>query len=203
MTCETVQRDRIAPVLAAMGDYRAQATQAEQTVTLANSVACETREQYALCGQFLQQAQAQFKYFEGKRKKLTRPFLDCKREVDGWFTPITKAMATVKQVLASKIQAYDQRAAVAQRAALDAIEQAHQQGNQPAVEHHASQLTETPALPGVHKRNRWTFRVTDLGRVPRGFLVLDDRAVRNAIKSGARNVPGLEIYEVESLVARG
>ena len=46
---------------------------------------------------------------------------------------------------------------------------------------------------------RWTFRVVDLYQVPRAYFVLNETAVREAIRGGARTIPGLEIYQDESL----
>lgn len=42
--------------------------------------------------------------------------------------------------------------------------------------------------------SRWTFEVTDINLVPRRLLVLNDRAVKDAIKAGTREIPGLRIY---------
>jgi hypothetical protein len=195
---------RLAPILAAIGDHQTQAQQARATVDLARSLPCETAEQYSACGEFLRQAQQQLGYYEKARKRLTRPLLQAKQEVDGIFKPITTAMAQVKAALAAKLKAYDLRAEQERRAALAAIEQAHAQRNQAAVEHHAQALqAPPPSLQGVHTRKRWTYRVTDAALVPRQFLMVDDRLVRNAIKAGARVVPGLEIFEETSVVARG
>jgi hypothetical protein len=42
---------------------------------------------------------------------------------------------------------------------------------------------------------KWTFRVSDPALVPREYLALDERKVREAIRAGVREIPGLEIYE--------
>lgn len=44
-------------------------------------------------------------------------------------------------------------------------------------------------------RNIWTFKVVDFSKVPVEFLQLNSVAVRDAIKSGVRNINGLEIYQ--------
>jgi len=192
--CNQLAQSRLAPALAAVGDPTEQANQALQTVELARTVPCTSAEEYVQCAKFLKQAQGQMSHYEAVRKRLGKPFLDTKREIDGWFKPITKAMSEVKQVLAGKLKAYDQRIEAERRAALAAVEQAHQQQNQPALDRAAAALAPPlPTVKGVHTRKRWTYRVVALNAVPRGFLMINDQAIRNAIKSGTREVPGLAI----------
>lgn len=201
--CEQVKRDTLAPILAAVGDHQTQAQQARDTIELARALPCATAEQYQTCGEFLRQAQQQLKHYETARKRLTKPLLDAKREVDAIFKPITTAMAAVKEALSDKLLNYDRRAAESKRAALAAIEQAHQTGDQQAVQQHASALeAPPPALKGVHTRKRWTYRVVDWTKIPLNFMLPDHVKIQEAIKSGIREMPGLEIYEETMVVAR-
>ncbi len=52
-------------------------------------------------------------------------------------------------------------------------------------------------------QKRWTFKVLDVADVPRAYLVLDEKAVREAIRQGVREIAGLEIFQDESLAVRG
>jgi hypothetical protein len=50
----------------------------------------------------------------------------------------------------------------------------------------------------------WTFEVVNLNEVPRRYLGLNAETVRNAItKDGVRDIPGLKIFQSESLRVRG
>jgi hypothetical protein len=51
-------------------------------------------------------------------------------------------------------------------------------------------------------RKFWTFKLIDANLVPRKYLVPSDTKIRDAIKGGIRDIPGLEIYEEESLTVR-
>lgn len=51
----------------------------------------------------------------------------------------------------------------------------------------------------ITSRKVWRFEVVDLKLVPRSMLKLDEPAVREAIKLGAREVPGLRIYQADEL----
>ncbi len=50
----------------------------------------------------------------------------------------------------------------------------------------------------------WSFDVVDLNEVPRDYLAVNAEAVRTAIgKAGVRDIPGLRIFQSESLRVRG
>lgn len=55
----------------------------------------------------------------------------------------------------------------------------------------------------IASRKRWTFKVVALNKVPREYMELDEVKVRAAIKSGLRNIAGLEIYEEDGLAVGG
>lgn len=63
----------------------------------------------------------------------------------------------------------------------------------------AAVRTETGAASG---RKVWTFELEDLDKVPREWLRLDEIKVRDAIRAGVRDIPGIRIFEEEKTVFR-
>jgi hypothetical protein len=61
-------------------------------------------------------------------------------------------------------------------------------------------MEETTKVKGITKR--WTFEVTDATAVPREYLVVDETKIRQAITGGERLIPGVRIYQTESLTLR-
>lgn len=57
-------------------------------------------------------------------------------------------------------------------------------------------------LAGVAERKRWVFEVTDASKVPDRFKVVDERLIRQAVKEGARSIPGVNIHEASELAVR-
>lgn len=51
-------------------------------------------------------------------------------------------------------------------------------------------------------RMRWTFQVVDPAQIPRDFLAVDEKKIRAAVAQGAREIPGVSIYEEETLATR-
>lgn len=55
----------------------------------------------------------------------------------------------------------------------------------------------------VATRKAWDFEVVDAEKVPRLYLVVDEAALRKAVRSGLRDIPGVRIYEKETLSVGG
>ena len=56
----------------------------------------------------------------------------------------------------------------------------------------------------AYTRKTWTFEVVDLDQVPRDYMSLDVDVVREAInKDAVREIPGLRIFQMETLHVRG
>lgn len=43
--------------------------------------------------------------------------------------------------------------------------------------------------------SEWCYRIKNISRIPRAYMIVNDRAIKQAIKSGVRKIAGLEIYE--------
>lgn len=48
----------------------------------------------------------------------------------------------------------------------------------------------------------WAFEVVDPDAIPRGYLTLDEKAIKTAIAEGAREISGLRIYQAERFSVR-
>ena len=55
--------------------------------------------------------------------------------------------------------------------------------------------TRTETGTSSYQAKAWTFKLIDINQVPREFMALDEKRVRDHIKSGTRFIPGIEIYE--------
>jgi hypothetical protein len=74
----------------------------------------------------------------------------------------------------------------------------------------AAQVAQAPALANtiraaggsVTGRQVWKWEVEKPEDVPREYLMVDEVAVERMVKAGARNIPGIRIFPVESLQVR-
>jgi hypothetical protein len=45
------------------------------------------------------------------------------------------------------------------------------------------------------ERKTWTFEIEDATQIPREFLMVDEKGIRAAVKNGAREIPGVRIFQ--------
>ena len=109
------------------------------------------------------------------------------------------------QRLAVDAQSFDERRRAAEelRLAEEASERAEMMNRRASA---APQPTHIRGDYGAvaYVTRSWTFEVVDLDRVPREYMSLDVEVVRETIaRDGVREIPGLRIFQAESLRVRG
>lgn len=99
----------------------------------------------------------------------------------------------------------------AQEAARRLQEQINQEAKEKGVE---PPIVPTPVIPkaktitrteegaSASQRTVWEFEVTDITKVPREYLMLDKTKVKQAIKMGIRQIPGIKIFESKKTILR-
>jgi hypothetical protein len=68
-------------------------------------------------------------------------------------------------------------------------------------------VQETPKITrteggSASQRKAWTFEVIDAGAIPREFLMVDEAQIRDAVKMGVREIPGVRIFEETKVIFR-
>jgi len=63
----------------------------------------------------------------------------------------------------------------------------------------------TPKVDGIAVKKTWDFRVVDESKLPRKYLSVNAQAIRAEVKAmrGETSIPGVEVFEVESISAAG
>lgn len=73
---------------------------------------------------------------------------------------------------------------------------------------------EAPVLPdppkvtytdagSVYQRKDWVHEITDANKIPREYLMPNEKKIKDAIKAGVRAIPGVNIFEQSTTVTRG
>jgi len=160
------------------------------------------------------------KLIETKRKEVTKPLLDRKKEIDNFAKEITAELNDAVKGLRSQILTYKQEQERKRQEELRRIEEEKRKKEEELkaklaaeeeikpeevqefkeIRAEEQKLQSAPAPSGIRKQ--WTFELVDLNKVPHQYLMLDEAKVKAAIKLGVRDIPGIRIFQKESLVLR-
>lgn len=70
------------------------------------------------------------------------------------------------------------------------------------AEREEAQTTVKTTRGSATRKKVWTFDVVDAASVPREFMAVDEKKIRQAVKNGEREIPGVRIYEKSELAVR-
>jgi len=165
----------------------------------------------------------------GRAKKLAKQIEKARKEWVGPFNERVKAINSLckgyqgplKQIetgLKAKIGDYGRRKELerrkAEEAARKAKEEAQAKLDAEAKEANVEPVTlPEPVIPrqtgpvrtevaAASQRKVWKFEVEAPDDVPREYLTVDERAIREAVKAGVRSIAGVKIYEHTETVIR-
>jgi hypothetical protein len=172
---------------------------------------------------FVKQIGLHLKLTEDRRKATKQPVLDLAKSVDGVFAmisdPLTEAKAAVERAMTTYAQkkAREEQDRIRQKAeemarhAREAAEMAAMEAELAGEDAPVPDVIQAPeiAVPTTAEasrshgdygttaslRGRWTYEVADTAMIPRHLLMVNDAAVKAAIKAGERNIPGLRIFQ--------
>lgn len=167
-----------------------------------------------------------FKKIEEERTSLVKPLNDHVKMINGRFKSTTSRLEHGQGIIDRKLLAFNKaeedrrrkEAEEARKAAEEealrraiALEAKGEEGAASAVIDDAivapAPVQKVGAVRGdfgsvATVRKIWTFEVEDLAKVPVEFLEVVAPKVNAAIKAGERNIPGLRIYEKDSIAVR-
>jgi hypothetical protein len=179
---------------------------------------------------FFKQIAGHIKAVEEARKSAKEPVLSLGKAVDGVFALVADPLVPARAGIERAMTAYAQRKADEERARLRLVAEAAAQRQREAddlARAEAEMLGEdTPpeapvvpvqaALPTAAEasrvtgdygsvaslRSRWIHEVTDLASVPREYLMVNDAAIKAAIKGGVRTIPGVRVFQESKVGVR-
>jgi hypothetical protein len=162
---------------------------------------------------------------ESKRKELTKPILDEKSRVDDAAKSLTNSLTTAIKEVKDKILAYKKKKEAEKQAEIQRLEEERQKkleeirqsmadGNQiENVEEKTKEIAElkqqalevsnqNSISSGPTIRKTWTFEIISEDVVPVKYKSIDERKIKEAIATGIREIPGIKIYQKESITLK-
>lgn len=155
------------------------------------------------------------KAIETQRKWFVKPLNDQVKAVNAKFAELDAPAAAADGIVRGRLLAYREQQEAARQAeerrrqaeyAQDkkdarALGMAAPAPAQPLAVAEAPRTTATEAGSAT-VRKVWAFEVTDLAAVPAQYKVIDEVLLRVAVRNGAREIPGVRIYEKDQLAVK-
>lgn len=164
------------------------------------------------------QAKRLGKTIEDMRKERIKPFQDFTRSINNLAKVYTDNLEKIERLLKQKINAYLSKLRLekfeAERRAQDEARKLQERLDAESAAKGLPQVeVPMPVLPqksepvrteegSASQRKEWKWKLVNLADVPREYLVLDTVALNKAVRAGARAIPGIEIYQEESVQIR-
>lgn len=163
---------------------------------------------------------------EQERKRITQPMTDGGKTIkaifDGMINPISAASDTAKRKAFAFKMAEEKRLAEEARRrreeeeakALEIAETLRDAGRADLADAQLDMAAETiqdrapekVAIAGnmakMSERTTWEFEVVNKSAVPMAYLLVDEKAIRIAIRDGVREIPGVRIFQETRSVLR-
>lgn len=155
--------------------------------------------------QLLREVKAEWESVETKRKKITKPLDEAKRETQAVFKPVLEALKYVESHLKEKIAGYMQ---TKQQANVVALQAAASAPTALAATQQSSFYEPVQAPQGVSVRQVWKFEVTNPDAVPRELCSPDMQKISAALQAKTDKygqpdlIPGVRVFQESVVTAR-
>jgi hypothetical protein len=145
------------------------------------------------------------------RKDYVEPHNAFVKSVNGLAKSFQCKLTEIESGLKRKISVYQQRLELerrkqeeaARRAAAEAQRKMDAEAKAAGVE---TVTIDAPVIPpadpvirtaagSAYQERFWSFEVQDEAQIPREYLMVDERKLRDAVKAGVRTIPGVRIWE--------
>jgi hypothetical protein len=145
---------------------------------------------------------------EATRKLRVAPFNDMVNRINDAFRPITHTLREAERLLKSKLLDWQERKQQMSKELRDRQRQEYE-----AARHEGEHVPLPPIIlpPSAtmfgntgkaSRRTVWRWRVVDLSKLPKELILPNEKLINERIRTGQRNIEGLEIYQDTVLAMR-
>lgn len=161
------------------------------------------------------------KSVEERRKFFTKPLNDQVSKINALFKELASPLEEADKALRQKMLDYKReqdRLARAERERLRKLQEKEQKRLErqaakkgapappppPPVPYATEQtpITTRSEAGTVTAKKTWDFEIVDESKLPRQWLIPNEKAIRAAVKAGVRDIPGVRVFQREDLSVR-
>jgi hypothetical protein len=160
------------------------------------------------------------KALEEKRKFFVQPLNDQVKKINDMFKGYSEPLEKADSILRGKVMGYRQeqeRIRREEEERLRKLAEKEQKRLEKLAEKNntvAPPPIPIPVMPqqpktvesnlaSVSAKVVWEFEIVDENKIPREFMIPNEKAIRAAVKAGVRSINGVKIYQTEQLAVRG
>jgi ketosteroid isomerase-like protein len=165
-------------------DLSKEAAELAEVLAMVREYVMESEDDVAFAVQSRGEAKEQFDALEERRKKATGPLNQSLREINSWFKPATEAVKAIIEAWNEKLKELRATAEAKRDELAQTAELAYQEGDLAGVRTAmvaASGVQLKPA--GIQYQENWCFEVTDVGALPREFMMPNMDAIKAVVKT--------------------
>jgi hypothetical protein len=152
---------------------------------------------------FSLEARSLYKKIEQARKEITEPARRFANRVNDSAKVFTEKLKEIEKIIQVKVDDWKKKTQALHEMKREELEMLAEAMDLSTSDLVHNQLTTVRVQGGLaYEKTDWKYDVENLSVVPREFLRLDEEKVKLAIKSGAREIPGLRIVEETKTVIR-
>jgi len=175
--------------------------QVSPLVEKANGYVIDSVEVVDEASAFLKQVKDAETNIEQSRLKITAPLNQSLKQANDLFRNLRAPLEQARNLLTGKILAWKQaetRRIEAEEAKARKLQDYHE-----SVGHNVSAPKVLERLDNkignTQTVKRWTYQIEDVTLIPRDYLMINTSLIGQAIREGVRTIPGIKIYQEESL----
>lgn len=181
--------------------------EASEYLEVIEAFVIEDDEDFTYAAEALKEVKKNKRALEATRTDLTQDLTRALEKLRALFRPAIKTFTQAEKILKGKIAAATRKREAEHTAALADAGKSAMAGDAVGASdamQRARGVQTMPDVEGVSLRTTWTYRVTDLSKVPLAFLTIDHDAVMAVVKrdKDETTIPGVEVYTETSVAAR-
>ena len=171
-------------------------------------VEIETQEQYTQAGDILKQVKNKIKKLEDKRKEYTKPLVESKKAIDKDFKSITEPLenfikSTKEEMVVFQFEEQKRLDEEQKKLEEEVLKKAEENGDKEVQVEIVNDIkTQRGDVSTTTARDVWKFEIEDVNKIPREYLTVDEKLIRQAIKDGKREIDGVYIYKDKQIIIR-
>jgi adenylate kinase len=159
------------------------------------------------------------KVVEERRKFFVNPLNEQVKRINSLFKQIAEPLEKAEAIIKSKILTYRQEQERKRREEEERLRKLVEAEQKKLEKQAAKKGMPAPPpipIPTIPKQEKtiesneaqvtarvvWDFEIEDETKIPREFLMVNEKAIRAAVKAGVRNIPGVRIFQREELAVK-